>query len=834
MNNQINQEFSKSTMADFEIISELGKGSFGYVYKVRRRTDSKIYALKKVAFSKLNPKEKENSLNEIRILASISNKNIIEYKDAFYDNDNNALCLVMEYAEYGDLEKKILLRAKNKSFFTEYEILSILIQITKGLKNLHDKNIMHRDIKSANIFMFANDVVKIGDLNVSKILKSGLHNTQTGTPYYASPEVWDNHPYDFKSDIWSLGCLLYEISALKAPFRGTSMKMVYDKVKQGIYEPIPKFYSKSLSGLIYICLQTNPLYRPNCEQLLSLINDKLGYFNLGGKELKVFDNDNEKELFNYNMYSEKMCNRMLDNSNEEESKVDLLDTIKMPKRPYEINSILPKNRYASSATKRVHQSFLNYKGRLPRLNISELKIINTNGNRNYTREHHNSNNNTLMLKQNYSEANIHKVAKKEKRGSKFNNMNYLESRNEVDNEIKEEILSQSNNTSLNKVLNNSSSNSKYVQNNISRNCNKNIKNVQTEEEQLKANSPPKIDSNFYSKNNSEINPPKNKLILGIHNLNFNKLNKIISNTNQTNSLNNIHKITPYSKKNSKLNAILSPKSIEPNFNIINRPINLRKPLKPDNIEQNEQKNKKEKIALSELQQDISKINQIISNISHIEANNINLIYESKNTRAKIPSGPHYEQKEIKQKNQNRAASALIQRRTKNAPQRGGTSNPSELATLEAKKRITRYFNLNKDNSGLNISALPTIEKSDLYTLPNKQIFNQYNNVNNQYTIQRERDKSVERQLRMPKRVSIIPSSGKKNNESIFSNYRRNIYPIKITPIIQKENTNKTHIENDNTNHIMSLFMKNNNVEKEKEMSAVDKILREYKIIKNEL
>ena len=119
MNNQINQEFSKSTMADFEIISELGKGSFGYVYKVRRRTDSKIYALKKVAFSKLNPKEKENSLNEIRILASISNKNIIEYKDAFYDNDNNALCLVMEYAEYGDLEKKILLRAKNKSFFTD-------------------------------------------------------------------------------------------------------------------------------------------------------------------------------------------------------------------------------------------------------------------------------------------------------------------------------------------------------------------------------------------------------------------------------------------------------------------------------------------------------------------------------------------------------------------------------------------------------------------------------------------------------------------------------------------------------------------------------------------
>ena len=218
-----------SSMSDFELICELGHGSFGTVYKVKRKTDGNIYALKKVYLNQLKEKEKDNSLNEIRILASINNKNIIQYKESFFDKINNSLCLVMEYAECGDLEKKITVRQKKNLYFTEYEILNMIIQIIKGLKSLHDSKIMHRDIKSANIFLFNDNIVKIGDLNVSKILKNNLHNTQTGTPYYASPEIWENKSYDFKSDIWSLGCLIYEICALKAPFRGNSMEIVYDK-----------------------------------------------------------------------------------------------------------------------------------------------------------------------------------------------------------------------------------------------------------------------------------------------------------------------------------------------------------------------------------------------------------------------------------------------------------------------------------------------------------------------------------------------------------------------------------------------------------------------------
>ena len=95
----------------------------------------------------------------------------------------------------------------------------MLIQIVAGLKALHDMKIMHRDIKSANIFMNKDGTCKLGDMNVSKSAdKNGLNYTQTGTPYYASPEVWRDEPYDFKSDIWSLGCVLYEMITLKPPF----------------------------------------------------------------------------------------------------------------------------------------------------------------------------------------------------------------------------------------------------------------------------------------------------------------------------------------------------------------------------------------------------------------------------------------------------------------------------------------------------------------------------------------------------------------------------------------------------------------------------------------
>ena len=132
-------------------------------------------------------------------------------------------------------------------------------------------NIMHRDIKSANIFMNKDGTSKLGDMNVSKSAdKNGLNYTQTGTPYYASPEVWRDEPYDFKSDIWSLGCVLYEMAALRPPFKAHDMPGLYKKVVSGTYPPLSTRYSHEFKEIINMMLQPNPNLRPSCKQLLTL------------------------------------------------------------------------------------------------------------------------------------------------------------------------------------------------------------------------------------------------------------------------------------------------------------------------------------------------------------------------------------------------------------------------------------------------------------------------------------------------------------------------------------------------------------------------------------
>lgn len=134
----------------------------------------------------------------------------------------------MEFCEDGDLFQKIIERRKIGYGFEEERIWKFLIQSLQGLRALHSKRVCHRDLKSANIFISGGQI-KIGDMNVSKVAKKGLLHTQTGTPYYASPEVWKNRPYDSKSDIWSLGCITYEMALLKPPFRAENMDGLFKK-----------------------------------------------------------------------------------------------------------------------------------------------------------------------------------------------------------------------------------------------------------------------------------------------------------------------------------------------------------------------------------------------------------------------------------------------------------------------------------------------------------------------------------------------------------------------------------------------------------------------------
>eukprot|EP00210_Caulerpa_lentillifera_P008417 g8029.t1 len=244
----------------FKVLKFLGKGSYGSVYKVQRISDGLIYAVKEADVSKMTQAERIDAVNEIRLLASIQHPNIICYNEAFIDG--NFLCIIMEYAPRGDIGGYIKKGKQLKREFPEDIVWNFFIQICLGVQVLHDNQVIHRDIKPMNIFVSNHDVVKVGDLGIAKKLKADLAHTQIGTPHYMPPEIWKNRPYSYACDIWSLGCLLYEIMTYKVPFAARSLHELRAKVTTGRFSPLPNGkYSKELTQLCQSMLQINPSKR---------------------------------------------------------------------------------------------------------------------------------------------------------------------------------------------------------------------------------------------------------------------------------------------------------------------------------------------------------------------------------------------------------------------------------------------------------------------------------------------------------------------------------------------------------------------------------------------
>ncbi|XP_036438240.1 serine/threonine-protein kinase Nek1 isoform X2 [Colossoma macropomum] len=253
-------------MDKYEKVKKIGEGSFGKAILVRSREDGHQYVIKEIGISRMSNKERQESRREVAVLANMSHPNIVQYKESF--EEGGCLYIVMDYCEGGDLFKKI--NNQKGVIFPEEQILDWFVQICLALKHVHDRKILHRDIKSQNIFLTKDGTIQLGDFGIARVLNSTVELARTciGTPYYLSPEICENKPYNNKSDIWALGCVLYEMCTLKHAFEAGNMKNLVLKIIRGSYPPVSVHYSQDLRSLLGLLFKRNPRERPSVCAIL--------------------------------------------------------------------------------------------------------------------------------------------------------------------------------------------------------------------------------------------------------------------------------------------------------------------------------------------------------------------------------------------------------------------------------------------------------------------------------------------------------------------------------------------------------------------------------------
>ncbi len=214
--------------------------------------------MKEVDLTTMGNKERKDALREVGFLAKFSHPSIIGYREwfertapAFNGSVKRSLHIVMEYADGGDLSSMLKEQKKGK-LIPEDHIAHYLVQMALALKHMHDRKIIHRDIKSENVFLTKTNLVKIGDFGISKSLAHTLAQARTriGTPYNLSPEICLDKPYDARTDMWALGVVLYQVCAQRHPFDATSMEGLLHAIIHTRPRPLSPTYSKGLRDLI--------------------------------------------------------------------------------------------------------------------------------------------------------------------------------------------------------------------------------------------------------------------------------------------------------------------------------------------------------------------------------------------------------------------------------------------------------------------------------------------------------------------------------------------------------------------------------------------------------
>lgn len=255
----------------YQYMRVIGRGSMSTCSLVCRIRDKKMLVCKKINYSKSPTCEIDYFLNEMVIHNQLDHFNILKLKDSYHDHHNQTIYLITELCPYGDLSSLIRFHKDNNISIDESTIWKILFQLLSALKYCHDREIIHRDIKPSNILIKSlnNMEIKLADFGLAKAMDVLHQSTMVGTPYYMPPELISEHKYDQSSDLWSVGCLLFELCTLNRPFEASVFYELKNKILSTSPTQIPNMYSEQLTNLISSLLSKNQFIRPTIDYIMA-------------------------------------------------------------------------------------------------------------------------------------------------------------------------------------------------------------------------------------------------------------------------------------------------------------------------------------------------------------------------------------------------------------------------------------------------------------------------------------------------------------------------------------------------------------------------------------